>query len=179
MNYVENTELKMEEIVDNLERRLTQVRAGRANPSMLQGIMVEYYGTPTDIQSVANITVPEARQLFIKPFDKSTLKDIEKAIQEANLGINPTNNGDMIILTLPELTEDRRREYVKQAKSIGEDAKIALRNARQDANTQIKKEELPEDEEKGLLEDVQELINKYNKIVEDKIKEKEAELMEV
>lgn len=179
MNYVENTELKMEEIVDNLERRLTQVRAGRANPSMLQGIMVEYYGTPTDIQSVANITVPEARQLFIKPFDKSTLKDIEKAIQEANLGINPTNNGDMIILTLPELTEDRRREYVKQAKGIGEDAKIALRNARQDANTQIKKEELPEDEEKGLLEDVQELINKYNKIVEDKIKEKEAELMEV
>ncbi len=179
MNYVENTELKMEEVVENLEKRLTQVRAGRANPSMLQGIMVEYYGTPTDIQSVANITVPEARQLFIKPFDKSTLKDIEKAIQEANLGINPTNNGEMIILTLPELTEDRRREYVKQAKSIGEDAKIALRNARQDANTQIKKEELPEDEEKGLLEDVQELINKYNKIVEDKIKEKEAELMEV
>ena len=179
MNYVENTELKMEEVVENLEKRLTQVRAGRANPSMLQGIMVEYYGTPTDIQSVANITVPEARQLFIKPFDKSTLKDIEKDIQEANLGINPTNNGEMIILTLPELTEDRRRYFVKQSNIFGDDAKFALRIARQDANTQIKKEELPEDEEKGLLEDVQELINKYNKIVEDKIKEKEAELMEV
>lgn len=179
MNYVNDTEFKMEEIIENLERRLTQVRAGRANPNMLQGIMVEYYGSPTELQSVANITVPEARQLFIKPFDKSTLKDIEKAIQEANLGINPTNNGEMIILTLPELTEDRRKEYVKQAKSIGEDAKIALRNARQDANTQIKKDELPEDEEKGLLEDIQELINKYNKLVEDKIKDKEKELMEV
>lgn len=179
MNYLSEAEFKMEEIIENLEKRLTQVRVGRANPSMLQGIMVEYYGAPTEIQSVANITVPEARQLFVKPFDRSTLKDIEKAIQEANLGINPTNNGEMIILTLPELTEDRRREYVKQAKSMGEDAKIALRNARQDANTQIKKDELPEDEEKSLLEDVQELITKYNKMVEDKIKEKETELMEV
>ena len=179
MNYLDEAELKMEEVVENLTKRLTQVRAGRANPSMLHGIMVEYYGTPTELQSVANITVPEARQLFIKPFDKSILKEIEKSIQEANLGINPTNNGEMVILTLPELTEDRRKEYVKQAKTMGEEAKIALRNARQDANTQIKKEELPEDEEKSLLEDIQELINKYNKTVEEKIKEKESELMEV
>ncbi|MCI8498831.1 MAG: ribosome recycling factor [Bacilli bacterium] len=179
MNYLDEIELKMEEAIETLEKRLTTVRAGRANPSMLSGIMVEYYGSPTPIASVANITVPEARQLFIKPFDKSTLKDIEKAIQEANLGINPTNNGEMIILTLPELTEESRREYVKQAKTMGEEAKIALRNIRQDGNAKIKADEMPEDQEKSLLEDVQNLINKYNKTVEDKIKEKENELMAV
>ena len=179
MNYLDEIELKMEEAIGTLEKRLTTVRAGRANPSMLSGIMVEYYGSPTPIASVANITVPEARQLFIKPFDKSTLKDIEKAIQEANLGINPTNNGEMIILTLPELTEESRREYVKQAKTMGEEAKIALRNIRQDGNAKIKADEMPEDQEKSLLEDVQNLINKYNKTVEDKIKEKENELMAV
>jgi len=179
MNYLDEIEFKMEEAIETLDKRLTQVRAGRANPNMLSGVMVEYYGAPTPIQSVANITVPEARQLFIKPFDKSTLKDIERAINEANLGINPTNNGEMIIITLPELTEDRRREYVKQAKTIGEDAKIALRNARQDGNNKIKKDELPEDEERQALEKIQDLINKYNKIVDEKIKEKENELMEV
>lgn len=179
MNYLDEIEFKMEETIETLDKRLTTVRAGRANPSMLNGIMVEYYGSATPINSVANITVPEARQLFIKPFDKSTLKDIEKAIQEANLGINPTNNGEMIILTLPELTEESRREYVKQAKTIGEEAKIALRNIRQDGNSKIKAEEMPEDEEKKLLDDVQEMINKYNKTVDEKIKEKETELMEV
>ncbi len=179
MDYTNETELKMLETIDTLEKRLTSVRAGRANPSMLNGIMVEYYGAATPLQSVANITVPEARQLFIKPFDRSALKDIERAINEANLGINPTNNGEMIIMTLPELTEEKRRDYVKQAKSIGEDAKIALRNIRQDANNKVKKDELPEDQENGILEDIQELINKYNKIVDEKIKEKENELMEV
>lgn len=179
MNYLDEIEFKMEETIETLDKRLTTVRAGRANPSMLNGIMVDYYGSATPINSVANITVPEARQLFIKPFDKSTLKDIEKAIQEANLGINPTNNGEMIILTLPELTEESRREYVKQAKTIGEEAKIALRNIRQDGNSKIKAEEMPEDEEKKLLDDVQEMINKYNKTVDEKIKEKETELMEV
>ncbi len=179
MDYIDEAEFKMEEALETLEKRLTQVRAGRANPSMLNGIMVEYYGAPTALNAVANITVPEARQLFIKPFDRSTLKDIEKAIQEANLGINPTNNGEMIILTLPELTEDRRRDYVKQAKTMGEEAKIALRNVRQDANNKIKADEIPEDQEKGMLEDIQELINKYNKKVDDMIKEKEQELLEV
>ena len=165
--------------MESLKNKLTTIRAGRANPAMLGGVMVNYYGTPTPIQSVANITVPEARQLFVKPFDKSTLKDIERAINEANLGIAPTNNGEMIILTIPELTEERRREYVKQAKSIGEEAKVALRNIRQDANNEIKKEEYPEDEEKMYLEEVQELITKYNKLVDDEIKKKEQELMQV
>lgn len=179
MNILDEIEFKMEEAIETLEHRLTTVRAGRANPSMLSGIMVEYYGTPTPINSVANITVPEARQLFVKPFDRSTIKDIERAIQEANLGINPTNNGEMIILTMPELTEDRRREYVKQAKTMGEEAKIALRNIRQDGNNKVKVDELPEDEEKKILEEIQELINKFNKVVDEKIKEKSNELMEV
>ena len=172
-------ESKMIKAIETMDSRLLNIRAGRANPAMLNGIMAEYYGTPTPIQSLANITVPEARQLFIKPFDKSALKDIERAINEANLGITPTNNGEVIILTIPELNEERRREYVKQAKQIGEDGKVAVRNVRQDANNDLKKLELPEDEEKLYLEDIQELTNKYNKIIEDKIKEKEEELMQV
>ena len=172
-----DTEKKMQKVIENLKERLLTIRAGRANPGMLKGIMVPYYGTPTEIESLANITVPEARELFIKPFDRSVLKDMERAINEANLGITPVNNGEMIILTIPELTEDRRREYVKQAKAICEEAKIALRNVRQDANTEIKKQELPEDQEKDDLEKVQNLIQKYNKIVDEKGKEKEEELM--
>ena len=170
-------EMKMMKAIDNLEERYVSIRAGRANPSMLNGVMVDFYGTPTPISSIANITVPEARQLFIKPFDRSTLKNIEHAIIAANLGINPTNNGEMLIITIPALTEDKRREYVKQAKALSEDAKVSLRNIRQDANTEIKKLELPEDQEKSSLNDVQELINKYNKIVDEKQKIKEEELM--
>ena len=176
---INEVEQKMQKAIDSMETRFLNVRAGRANPAMLNGIMVEYYGNPTPINSVANITVPEAKQLFIKPFDKSVLKDIERAINEANIGITPTNNGEMIILTVPDLTEDRRKEYVKQVKAMAEDAKVALRNVRQDANNAIKKEELPEDEEKSQMEDVQELIGKYNKIVDEKLKIKEAELMQV
>lgn len=172
-------EIKMMKAIDNLEERYVSIRAGRANPSMLNGVMVDFYGTPTPISSIANITVPEARQLFIKPFDRSTLKNIEHAIIAANLGINPTNNGEMLIITIPALTEDKRREYVKQAKALSEDAKVVLRNIRQDANTEIKKLELPEDQEKSSLNDVQELINKYNKIVDEKQKIKEEELMTV
>ena len=172
-------EMKMMKAIDNLEERYVSIRAGRANPSMLNGVTVDFYGTPTPISSIANITVPEARQLFIKPFDRSTLKNIEHAIFAANLGINPTNNGEMLIITIPALTEDKRREYVKQAKALSEDAKVVLRNIRQDANTEIKKLELPEDQEKSSLNDVQELINKYNKIVDEKQKEKEEELMTV
>ncbi|MEG1506397.1 MAG: ribosome recycling factor [Bacilli bacterium] len=176
---IENAELKMLSTIENLKSKLLNIRAGRANPAMLNGVMASYYGVPTAIQSLANITVPEAKQLFIKPFDRSTLKAIEKAINEANLGISPVNNGEMIILTVPDLTEDRRREYVKMAKTIGEETKVALRNIRQDINNQIKKEEYPEDEEKSLLESIQDLIGKYNKIVDDEIKIKEQELMQV
>ena len=176
---INDVEIKIQKALDNLDKRFLNVRAGRANPAMLNGINVDYYGTPTPINSLANVTVPEARQLFIKPFDKSILKNIERAINEANLGISPTNNGEIIILTIPQLTEDRRKEYVKQVKTMAEEAKIALRNIRQDANNNLKKEELPEDEEKKMMEEIQELINKYNKIIEEKLKAKEDELMQV
>ena len=176
---LDETEMKMMRAIETHEARYITIRAGRANPAMLNGVMVDFYGSPTPIASIANITVPEARQLFVKPFDRSTLKNIEHAIIAANLGINPTNNGEMIIITIPALTEDKRREYVKQAKALSEDAKVALRNIRQDANNEIKKLELPEDQEKSSLTEVQDLINKYNKIVDEKQKEKEEELMTV
>ena len=179
MDYTNEAELKMMDAIEILDRRLSQIRAGRANPNMLNNIMVDAYGSNLNIKDVANITVPEARELFIRPFDKTLLKNIEKSIMEANLGLTPTNNGEVIILTLPELTEDKRREYVKEAKKIGEEAKIALRNVRQNVNNEIKKGELREDEEKALLEDIQELINKFNKTVDEKIKEKENELLKV
>ena len=137
----------MKKAIENMESKFLNVRAGRANPGMLSGIMVSYYGTPTPLQSIANITVPEARQLFIKPFDRNAVKDIERAINESNLGITPTNNGEMVILTIPELTEDRRREYVKQVKALAEEAKVGLRNAREDARNDVKDSKLPEDEE--------------------------------
>lgn len=172
-------ESKMEESVTNLEKRFLNVRAGRANPSMLDGVMVEYYGTLTPLKQLANISVPEARQLSIKPFDKSILGDIEKALFEANLGITPNNNGEVIFLVIPALTEDRRKELVKQVKQIAEEGKISLRNIRQDANNDVKKMKLPEDEEKRANEDVQELINKYNKIIDEKLSLKASELMTI
>lgn len=172
-------ESRMEESIASMEKRFIKVRAGRANPSMLDGIMVEYYGVPTPLKQLANISIPEARQLSIKPFDKGILGDIEKAIFEANIGITPNNNGEVIFLVIPALTEDRRKELVKQVKQIAEEAKIALRNIRQDINNDIKKEKLPEDVEKQGNEEVQELINKYNKKVDDALKIKEQELMTI
>lgn len=174
-----NTEEKMKNTITALEGKFTNVRAGRANPNMLDGIMVEYYGTPSPIKQLANISIPEARQLMIKPFDKSILGGIEKAIFEANLGITPNNNGECIFLVIPPLTEDRRKELVKQVKSLAEESRIALRNIRQDANTAIKNLKLPEDSEKEGNEEVQELINKYNKIIDEKLKIKEQDLMTI
>ncbi|NLC47774.1 MAG: ribosome recycling factor [Tenericutes bacterium] len=170
---------KMCKVINNLENRYTTIRAGRANPNILHGIMVDYYGTPTPLQSLANIAIPEARVLSIKPFDKSVLKNIEKAIYEANLGMAPTNNGEIIILTIPELTGETRKEYVKQASAMAEEAKIALRNIRQDENNKIKKNDIPEDERDLYLEIVQDLIDEYNKVVDEKYKEKELELTSI
>ncbi|MDD3392903.1 MAG: ribosome recycling factor [Bacilli bacterium] len=173
------TEMRMTLVIDNMEKRFINVRAGRANPAILDGVMVNYYGAPTPLKQLATISIPEARQLAIKPFDISSLGAIEKGIYEANVGITPNNNGEIIILNIPALTEDTRREYVKQVKGMAEEAKIALRNVRQDANGDIKKMEISEDEVKGLTEEVQELIVKFNKLVDDKLKVKENELMSV
>ncbi len=178
-NILTETELKMTSAIENMEKRLLNIRAGRANPAILDGVCVSYYGVDTPLKQLANISIPEARQLMIKPFDKSCLGAIERGIFEANIGLTPNNNGEVIILNIPALTEDTRREYVKQAKGVAEDARIALRNIRQDANNDIKKLEIPEDDIKSALDDVQELINKYNKIVDEKLKVKENELMSV
>lgn len=174
-----NTEEKMENAINSLEKRFVNVRAGRANPSMLDSVMVEYYGVMTPLKQLANISIPEARQLMIKPFDKSILGGIEKAIFEANLGITPNNNGECVFLVIPALTEDRRKELVKQVKQMAEEARIALRNIRQEANTGIKNLKLPEDMEKEGNNEVQELINKYNKVIDEKLKVKEQELMTI
>ena len=173
------TEEKMEQTIVNMENRFLNVRAGRDNPAILDGVMVNYYGTETPLKQLANISIPEARQLMIKPFDKTCLGPIEKGIYESNVGLTPNNNGEVIILNIPVLTEDTRKEYVKQVKGMAEDAKIALRNIRQDANNDIKKLEISEDDIKGLTNDVQDLINKYNNIVLEKLKEKEQELLSI
>ncbi len=181
MNDVLNeTESKMKKAIETMEKRFTNVRAGRANPAILDGVTVSYYGTPTPLKSLATISIPEARQLMIKPFDRSSLSDIEKGIYEANIGLTPNNNGECIILNIPALTEETRKEYVKQVKQIAEEGKINLRNIRQDSNNDIKKnEDLTEDEKDNLMDDVQDLINKYNKVIDEKEKEKEKELLTV
>ena len=173
------TEEGMQNAITNLENRFTNIRAGRANPAMLDGVKVEYYGAMTPLNQLANVSVPEARKLQVKPFDKSALNNIEKAIYEANLGLTPNNTGDVIFITIPELTEDRRKELVKQAKIMAEEARIALRNVRANANNNIKKLELNEDEEKRSMNEVQDLINEYNKKVDQVLEEKEKELMTV
>ena len=178
-NYINELKTRLDKAIQNMEERFTTVRAGRANPNMLDGVMVSYYGTPTEIKSLATIFVPEARQISIKPFDKSILGAIEKAIYEANLGVTPNNNGEMIFITIPPLTEERRKELVKQIKEYAEDGRIAIRNIRRDINEEIKKGELPEDEEKKLIDDVQEKVNEYNKKVEELVAEKEKDLMEI
>lgn len=176
---LKEAEEKMTKAIDVMEERFLNVRAGRANPRILDKVEVEYYGVPTPLIQLATISVPEARKLVIKPFDRNSINAIEKGIFEANIGLTPNNNGETIMLVIPELTEERRKEYVKEAKVLAEDAKIALRNIRQDANNNIKKLEIPEDEEKKAQEKVQDLITKYNKIVDEKLSDKEKELMSI
>ena len=173
------TEDKMQKAISSMESRFLNIRAGRANPRILDKVEVEYYGAPTPLIQLATISVPEARKIVIKPFDRNSIGNIEKAIFEADLGLTPNNNGETVMLVIPELTEERRREYVKEAKTVAEECKIALRIIRQDSNNSIKKLEIPEDDQKIAQEDVQELINKYNKITDEKLKEKETELMSV
>lgn len=170
---------KMDKTIENLEKRFMTVRAGRANPSSLDGVMVEYYGSMTPLKQLATISVPEARQLLIKPFDKSSLGAIEKGILAANLGYNPGNDGETIRIVIPELTEERRRELAKQVKAISEEAKVSIRTIRHDGLEEVEKAELPEDEEKAMEKDIQDLVNDYNKKIEELLKEKEQELLTV
>ena len=177
--FINEIETKMRGTLTNLEKRFTTVRAGRANPSSLDGVMVDYYGSMTPLKSLATISVPEATQLLIKPFDRGCLSDIEKAINSANLGFNPSNDGETIRIVIPALTEERRRELTKQVKAMAEEARVSIRNIRHEANEKIEKMELPEDEEKGMMKNVQDLVNEYNKDIDNIYKDKEKELMTV
>lgn len=173
------TQEKMNKTLESLDSRFATVRAGRANPSSLDGITVDYYGSQTPLKQLATISVPEARQLLIKPFDRSCLAAIEKAIFESNLGYTPNNDGETIRIIIPVLTEDRRKELTKQVRAMAEEAKVSIRNIRRDANEEIEKQEISEDDQKSLENQIQDLVNKYNKLVEEKTKEKETELMTV
>ncbi len=177
----EEIEEKMKKAVSVLEEQLGTVRAGRANPKILDKILVEYYGVPTPINQVANIMVPEARMITIQPWDASLLKEVEKAILKADIGINPNNDGKMIRLVFPELTEDRRKELVKDIKKMSEDSKIALRNIRRDGidgfKAQEKASEITEDDLHKAEDDIQKLTDKYVAKIDDAVGNKEKEVM--
>ena len=166
-----------------LKENLNTVRAGRANPALLDKIMVNYYGTPTPLKALANISVPDPRTLMISPFDPKSVGDIERSILEANIGINPTNDGKVIRLVIPQLTEERRKELTKVVKNYGEDAKVAVRNLRRDVNDELKKAQkdgdLTEDDLKNELDETQKTIEKAIKDIDAIISDKEKELMEV
>lgn len=174
---------KMEKAFDFLVSDYAGIRAGRANPHVLDKIRVDYYGTPTPLQSVGNITVPEPRMIQIAPWEKSMIKEIEKAIMTSDLGINPNNDGSVIRLIFPELTEERRKELVKDIKKKGEDAKVAIRNIRRDGNDALKKlgksSEVSEDEIKDLEDKLQKVTDKYIKDVDKLIEDKSKEIMTV
>ena len=170
---------KMMKSVENCEKRFATVRAGRANPSSLEGIVVPYYGVDTPLKQLATISVPEARQLLIKPFDRSCLSAIEKAIFESNLGYTPNNDGETIRIVIPILTEERRQELTKQVKGIAEEAKVSIRNIRRDSIEDIEKEKMPEDIEKAMTSKIQDLVNEYNKLIDNKLKEKDQELLSI
>ena len=175
-------EEKMTKTMGNLDGELGAIRAGRANPNVLNKIMVDYYGTPTPIQQVANVSVPEPRMIQIQPWEKSMVKVIEKAIMTSDLGINPTNDGTCIRLVFPELTEERRKELVKDVKKKGEAAKVAIRNIRRDGNDAFKKlkgSDVSEDEIKDMEDDLQKLTDKYVKEVDKAVEAKSKEVMTV
>ena len=174
---------KMEKSLDNLYSEYTSIRAGRANPHILDKITVDYYGTPTPLQQVGNISVPEARMIVIQPWEASILKDIEKALLMSDLGLTPTNDGKMIRLVFPELTEERRKELVKDVKKKGENAKVAVRNIRRDAIDAIKKkgkeDGISEDEIKEYQDDVQKSTDKYVAKIDAAVEEKSKEILTV
>lgn len=178
-----DAEDRMEKSLEHLGRDLSSLRAGRANPAMLDRILVDYYGSSTPINQLANITVPEARLLVIQPWDKSIIADIEKAIMKSDLGINPSNDGNVIRIAIPQLTEERRKELVKVVKKRAEEAKVAIRNIRREANDMLKSSEkeklISEDENKKGMDESQKLTDKFTKEVDKILQAKEKDIMEV
>ena len=180
---LENMQERMEKVIDNLETNYSEVRAGRANPAILNRVSVEYYGVPTPINQVASVSVPEARLIVIQPWDRSILSQIEKAIEKADIGIHPMNDGQVIRLSFPELTEERRKEIVKDVKKTAEEAKVAARNVRRDemdeAKAKLKNKEISEDEEKSLEDKIQKETDKYVAKIDEIADRKEKEIMSV
>lgn len=174
---------KMKKTLEGLKKDYGTLRAGRAAPSLLDKVMVDYYGTPTPVNQLANVTVPEPRMIMIKPWDKKSLKDIEKAIMKSDLGLMPNSDGTIIRLAIPQLTQERRKELVKVVSKKAEEAKVAMRNIRRDGNESIKKleknKQITEDDRKEAQEDMQKLLDKYIKLVDSTKATKEKEVMEV
>ncbi len=174
---------KMDKTIDTLKKDLASIRTGRASLSVFEGIMVDYFGTPTPISHIATLSVPESRLITIQPWDPKNIQDIEKAILKSDLGLNPNNDGKLIRVAIPVLTEERRKEIVKQVHKRGEDAKIALRNVRRDGNEEMKKiekeEHVSEDETKRAIEEIQKLTDSHSNKVDEIVKHKEEEVMEV
>jgi len=169
----------MSKVLVHLEKKYTTIRAGKASPSMLNGVMVEYYGNLTPLNQVANINTPDSMTISIQPFEKSLIQEIEKGIMSANLGFKPMNNGESVIINVPPLTEERRRELAKQAKAEGEDAKVRVRNERKSANNDLKNLDLSEDLKKNLELDIQEMTDKHIQKIDQIFSNKEAEIMKV
>ena len=183
MENIKDIEGRMQKSVDNLKEEYVTIRAGRANPHILDRLRVDYYGTPTPIQQVANVSVPEARMIQIQPWEASLIKDIEKAILVSDLGLTPNNDGKTIRLVFPELTEDRRKELAKDVKKKGDNAKVAIRNIRRDANDAIKKEnkagDISDDEAKNSEDEIQKITDKYIAMIDSAIDDKTKEILTV
>ena len=181
--FLKETETKMEKAVESTKDKFASIRAGRANVSMLDGITVDAYGAPSPLSQIGTLSAPEARLLTIDPWDKSLIPAIEKAIQQANLGLNPSNDGRIIRLSVPELTEERRKEYVKMVKKEAEEGKVAIRNIRKDVNNKLRKSEkdseITEDDLKSGEDSVQKLTDKFTKLVDEALDKKEKELTTV
>lgn len=176
---LESTEEAMGKAIKHLEKQLLNIRAGKASPAMLGSVMVDYYGAPTPLSQVANINTPDGRTLSVQPWEKNLIPEIEKGIMKANLGFNPMNNGDNIIINIPPLTEERRRELAKAAKAEAEDAKVGVRNDRRNANDELKKLDLPEDLHKVTEGDIQKLTDRYISRIDEILSVKEKEIMTV
>lgn len=178
-NIVKETENGMSDSIAHLQKAFNKIRAGRANPAMVSGVMVDYYGNPTPLSQVANVSAPDAMTLSIQPWENAMIQPIEKAIMEANLGFNPSNNGNSVIINVPPLTQERRIDLVKQAKAEAENAKISIRNWRKDANNTIKSSDESEDVQKNLESSIQELTDKFVKNVDEHFAVKETDIMTV
>jgi len=176
---IDSAEEGMQKAISHLNKQLLNIRAGKASPSMLGSVMVEYYGSLTPLNQVANVNAPDARTISVQPFEKGSIPNIEKGILQANLGFNPMNNGESVIISVPPLTEERRKQLVKQAKSEAEDAKVGVRNDRKTANNELKKIEVSEDLQKNAEADIQELTDKYIAKIDSILEAKEKEIMTI